>query len=212
MELIKKDFEDSAQKLHTTNRYRHELELRYKAEKITQERLLKSIGDKDKLLDEQNRKILHQQDQGVKKDRRITELLHNIKDLKDDATKHVNKFTFEVNELKAIVSKTRIAAQESEDKFTKAEKELLENKQSVLTKAEQIKLLEGDKMSQDMRMKVLQETLQFERKEREEYEQRAHDNLIEMQKTSLELKEMLAVSRTLDKEKSSKLEQASKEK
>jgi hypothetical protein len=37
--MIKKDFDEASEKLHKMNRYRHELELRYKSEKMTQERL-----------------------------------------------------------------------------------------------------------------------------------------------------------------------------
>jgi hypothetical protein len=33
--MIKKVFDESAEKLHKMNRYRHELELRYKSEKMT---------------------------------------------------------------------------------------------------------------------------------------------------------------------------------
>lgn len=41
------DLEDSADKLHKANRYRHELELRYKAEKLTQERLATSLQERE---------------------------------------------------------------------------------------------------------------------------------------------------------------------
>ena len=39
------------------NRFRHELELRYKAEKMTQERLTQTLLEKEKLLEHQNEKI-----------------------------------------------------------------------------------------------------------------------------------------------------------
>lgn len=184
--------------MHTTNRYRHELELRYKAEKITQERLLKSIGEKDQLLDQQNRKIIDLQESIVRKDRRVAELHQTIKDMKDEFSQKVSKYTFEVNELKSIVGKTRVASKEWETKYAHTETELLQNKQTLITKTEQIRLLEIDKNQLDIRLKTMNETLQHERKEREEYEQRAHENLLEMQRTSLELKEMVAVSRQLE--------------
>jgi hypothetical protein len=47
MRSIRKDFEDAAENLHKANRYRHELELRYKAEKLTQERLAETLSKKE---------------------------------------------------------------------------------------------------------------------------------------------------------------------
>ena len=39
--------EESVDKLHVTNRYRHELEIKYKAEKLTQERLRGTLETKE---------------------------------------------------------------------------------------------------------------------------------------------------------------------
>jgi len=52
LKAVRRDFDESAEKLHKTNRYRHELELRYQAEKLTQERLQKTLLEKEALLEE----------------------------------------------------------------------------------------------------------------------------------------------------------------
>ena len=49
---IRNDFDESAEKLHKTNRYRHELELRYQAEKLTQERIQKTLVEREAIVDE----------------------------------------------------------------------------------------------------------------------------------------------------------------
>ncbi len=72
--------------------------------------------------------------------------------MKDEFSQKVSKYTFEVNELKIIVGKTRIASKEWEEKFAHTETELLQNKQTLITKTEQIRLLEIDKNQLDIRL------------------------------------------------------------
>lgn len=74
LEAIRKDFDEAAEKLHKTNRYRHELELRYQAEKLTQERLRKTLLEKEAVVDEQNKKIITMADKLGHRDRRIAGL------------------------------------------------------------------------------------------------------------------------------------------
>ena len=47
--------EESVEKLHITNRYRHELEIKYKAEKLTQERLRTTLESREEELKELNK-------------------------------------------------------------------------------------------------------------------------------------------------------------
>lgn len=121
MEAIRKDFDEAAEKLHKTNRYRHELELRYQAEKLTQERLRKTLLDKEAIVEEQNKKIVGLNEKMVTRDRRILGLLAEVKDIKDDRDTKINQFSETIHELKQQVDKERLQVQEWSDECTKVE-------------------------------------------------------------------------------------------
>ena len=75
--------EESVEKLHITNRYRHELEIKYKAEKLTQERLRTTLESREEELKELN-KVLATLRTDLQKTAHKNSLQANeIKDLKD---------------------------------------------------------------------------------------------------------------------------------
>lgn len=52
LERLRKEFNESVVKLHKVNRYRHELELKFKAERVYSEKLNNKIAELEKLVSE----------------------------------------------------------------------------------------------------------------------------------------------------------------
>lgn len=162
---------------------------------MTQERLQKTLLDKEAVLDEQNKRIVSMTDKIVQKERRIAALHTEVKDLREEISLKINQYSHKISELDLLVNKERASAQEWQDKFAKTEGLLKDKAETALTLQQQVKMHEVENGRLGVKLDAMVHTLTQERGEREAQQKRAHENLIEMQKTQQELKIMLQVSR-----------------
>ena len=72
-------------------------------------------------------------DKLVQRERNITELRTEVKDLRDDISLKINEYSHQINSLTLTVTKERAQAQEWAEKYSKTEGLLKEKSETALT-------------------------------------------------------------------------------
>ena len=104
--------EESVEKLHITNRYRHELEIKYKAEKLTQERLRTTLEAREEEIRELNKLLSNVRTELQKSGTKNAQQASEIKDLKDTITTTIEANQVELEKLKRLIEQERIDKQD----------------------------------------------------------------------------------------------------
>lgn len=111
------DFEDSVEKLHKTNRYRHELEIRYKALQITCEKQEDVITEKEGIIQQHLSKIELLRSEIQSKDTSIRVCNEEIKDLQDELSLKLEEHGHQMESLNQLVKTERVAKNDWAIKF-----------------------------------------------------------------------------------------------
>ena len=110
VETLKKDFDTSVEKLHKTNRYRHELEIRFKAVEILGIEKDQVLAEKEKEIGKLEKEVIQMDQDMIKKVASFSELQEELKDLQDEFTLKQEEHGQKIDELNQLVSAERIYA------------------------------------------------------------------------------------------------------
>ena len=118
--------------------------------------------------------------------------------MRETIEKNTHQHTHEVDELREVVSRERHQKEDWVDKFKANESSLGEHKEKVLACERDLERYDMDLAKLSAQLEAMQETLNHEREERQQFESEAKENLRQMQLKEAELTEMVEVSRQLE--------------
>lgn len=114
---LKEDYDETVEKLHKTNRYRHELEIRYKALQITSEKQDEVIVFKEENIIKLSKTIEDLNSDIKNKDNTIRLLNQELKDCQDELSLKIEQYGIKIDSLQGLIQSERVAKNEWAIKF-----------------------------------------------------------------------------------------------
>ena len=144
MKRLNQDLEDASEKLHQTNRYRHELEIRVKSQQITTQKQFQQIVEKEQNIDLMKKQIGTYQSEIKEKDKRLVINAKKLEETQAEFDKKIDLHQKEITTFKKLLDTEKINKHDWAQKFKQHDAALSLKQTQVFTYQQQIDVMKID--------------------------------------------------------------------